>query len=188
MKKLRNTINQQRLALTAEQKTRYSLAISEKLFPLPIFKNSKNIACYLTHKNEVDTQTIIETIWRENKLCYLPIINPDQTLNFVLYTPENKLITNKFGILEPDLMHAKQIAISDLELVITPLVAFNSAHFRIGWGLGHYDRTFSFLLKKIRPTKPYLLGLAYNFQLDENIKIESWDVPLDLVITEKEVY
>ena len=185
MKNLRDTINQQRLALSASQKTEFSEAIAQQLFTLPTFKNSQKIACYLEHKGEVETSEIIKTIWQQHQQCYLPIINPDKTLHFVHYTPETKLKPNKFGILEPDLTLGKQIDIKQLDLVLTPLVAFNSAYFRVGWGLGHYDRTFAFLLKQPRPTKPFLIGLAYNFQLSENIEIQSWDVPLDLVITEK---
>lgn len=185
MKNLRTAINQQRLALSATQKAEFSAAIAQQLFTLPIFQESTKIACYLDYKNEVETQAIIEKIWQLNKYCYLPIINSDKTLHFVHYTPQTKLVPNKFGILEPDLMHATQLDVQQLDLVLTPLVAFNSAFFRVGWGLGHYDRTFSFLLKKIRPAKPYLIGLAYHFQLNEEIKIEAWDVPLDLIITEK---
>ena len=187
MKNLRDTINQQRLALTASQKTNFSAKIAQQLFALPIFKNSQKIACYLEHKGEVETSEIIKTIWQQHQQCYLPIINPDKTLRFVHYPPETKLTTNKFGILEPDLNQATQIEVEQLDLVLTPLLAFNSQRFRLGWGLGHYDRTFAFLLKQTRPTKPFLLGLAYNFQLSENIEIQSWDVPLDLIITEKNI-
>ena len=57
-------------------------------------------------------------------------------------------------------------------------------------GGGFYDRTFSFLLEKTRPTKPYLVGLAYEWQKLETKtwKNCNWDVPLDAIVTEKKIY
>lgn len=188
MKQLRHTIQQQRLSLTIPQQNQFSLAIAQQLFELSIFQKSQHIACYLPHKAEVNTDEIIQTIWRLNKHCYLPIINSDRTLSFAEYTAHTALVPNKFGILQPNLQEAIDKSAQELDLVITPLVCFNDERFRVGWGLGHYDRTFAFLLKKNRPTKPFLLGLAYNFQHCEDISIHNWDVPLDLIITEKRLY
>jgi 5-formyltetrahydrofolate cyclo-ligase len=67
-------------------------------------------------------------------------------------------------------------------------VAFDTAGHRIGMGGGFYDRTFAFLQRRQHWHKPNLLGLAYEFQKQTTIKPDNWDVPLDAIATETDVY
>ena len=71
-----------------------------------------------------------------------------------------------------------------LDLVLTPLVAFDAQKNRIGMGGGYYDRTFSFLEQKPDAIKPVLAGLAFERQRVEKIPSNPWDIPLLHVFTE----
>ena len=75
-----------------------------------------------------------------------------------------------------------------LDVVIAPLVAFDESLNRLGMGGGYYDRTFAFRKRARVLRRPVLIGVAYSFQRVDRLQPENWDVPLDVVITEKESY
>ena len=75
----------------------------------------------------------------------------------------------------------------NIDIILMPLVAFDTNGNRIGSGAGYYDRTFSFLRDKNRAS-PYLIGLAFELQKISQIVADPWDVPLNLIVTEKKVY
>ena len=95
---------------------------------------------------------------------------------------------NRYNILEPELKNAELIAAENLDLVLVPLVAFDLSGNRLGMGAGFYDTTFSFLNNIKRPSKPYLLGLAYEWQKLATLEKENWDITLDAVITDQTFY
>jgi 5-formyltetrahydrofolate cyclo-ligase len=96
-----------------------------------------------------------------------------------------RLGTNFFGISEPDA--AKRIDPRRLDLVLTPLVAFDDRGVRIGVGRGYYDRCFRFLHARGAWHRPKLLGVAYELQHVRAIAPEPWDVPLWGAVTEVRV-
>lgn len=132
-------------------------------------------------KQEFMTKPIIEAIWQANKTCYVPILASKNTLRFVKYTPTDTLHLNHYGILEP--AHpAQELPIAALDLVLTPLVAFDHQGHRLGAGGGYYDRTFQ---DKQSTDKPHFIGLAYAAQEAAALPADPWDIHLEGVITEK---
>ena len=100
-------------------------------------------------------------------------------MSFKLWVYKEPLYVNKFGILEPK--NSKKKIIPDLILV--PLVAFDSHLNRIGYGKGYYDRN----LRKINKIKKNVisLGIAYSFQKCQKIPVSKYDFKLDYIFTEK---
>ncbi len=121
-------------------------------------------------------------IWEAEKICYLPVLTDARTLQFGQYCAGDALQPNQYGIPEPfNTQHSIQS--ERLDLVITPLVAFDMHGSRLGTGGGYYDRTFAFI--NTHPAKaPFLLGLAFSIQCCESIPTEPWDVKLNGVLTE----
>lgn len=149
-----------------------------------IFKMSENIACYLPFKDECDPTPIIETIWHAKKNCYLPVLTKDEkSLIFVHYHYGDALHLNRFSILEP-INISQTIAPQDLDVTITPLIAFDKKGHRLGTGGGYYDRTFAFLSSG-EFSKPHMIGLAYQAQEVKEIPSDPWDITLEAVITEQ---
>lgn len=91
---------------------------------------------------------------------------------------------NQYGISEPDIPISHQLKPIELDIVLMPLVAFDLNGNRLGMGGGFYDRSFSFLMRRKSNKKPRLIGVAYDFQEIETLDSDSWDVPLDAVVTE----
>ena len=67
------------------------------------------------------------------------------------------------------------------------MVGFDTKGNRLGMGAGFYDRTFNFKLSE-KINTPLLIGLAYECQKLDNLTPNSWDVPLDYIITEDTIY
>lgn len=153
------------------------------------FQKSHEIACYLPYKNEFDTKEIIDTIWQNNKNCYLPILREDQSLDFAHYKKGDALSLNRYGILEPQ-SPVQLITKEQLDLVLLPLIAFDREGRRLGAGGGYYDRSFAFVSahpsQKTAFKKPWLIGVAFAQQETFHLPKDEWDILLDGILTEKE--
>ena len=83
-----------------------------------------------------------------------------------------------YGILEPKEEYVREIDKEKIELVIVPGLAFDQAGRRLGRGKGYYDR-FLFSL----PSKTPKIGLAFSFQIVEQVPCDPHDFPLTSVIS-----
>lgn len=107
---------------------------------------------------------------------------------FSEYRSGDRLIHNRYGIIEPDIRRRKPVAAWGLDLVLVPLVAFDKTGNRIGMGGGFYDRTFAYLISGNTWYKPKLIGVAHELQQLNSIQPNPWDVPLDGIVTERCLY
>lgn len=168
--------------IAVSERKNAAMAASGHLAGHIVFSKSKHISCYLPYQNEIDTMPLIQAIWQANKICYLPILIEGRSLNFVRYDEGDKLHSNQFSILEP-VNTSRRVAPEKLDLVVTPLVAYDLQGHRLGTGGGYYDRTFAFMHGK-QNKKPMLIGLAYSQQQVELLPSDPWDITLDGVATE----
>ena len=180
---LRKTIRKQRALLPASEQRVAARDFRRHLQRHPWFHAARRIAAYLPMRGEADPQLLIEAAWELGKQVFLPCLR-DAHLVFREYGPQTRLAPNALGIPEP---HESEILVSprQLDLVIAPLVAFDTHGNRLGMGGGFYDRTFAFQRQHRRWRKPRLLGLAYEFQRHDELQREPWDVPLSAVLTER---
>ena len=100
----------------------------------------------------------------------------------------DRLVRNRFGIPEPSLRQHRIALPWALDVILVPLVGFDSACRRLGMGGGFYDRTLGFLRHRTHWRRPTLIGLAHECQRVAELEAQPWDVPLDMVVTEKRVY
>ncbi|RYV01089.1 5-formyltetrahydrofolate cyclo-ligase [Shewanella sp. OPT22] len=148
---------------------------------------SEEVALYLTHDGELDTQPLIRTLWKLGKKVYVPVLHPfcDGHLVFIEYSPTSPMVKNHYGISEPKLDVTKLIPASKLDVIFTPLVAFDHFGNRMGMGGGYYDRTLSSLRES---DSVEIAGFAFECQKLTSLPVESWDVPLKQIITPEKVY
>jgi len=137
------------------------------------------IASYYAINNEANLNNLL--ILQPN--IYLPIIKTNHLMDFAQFNSPKDLIANKFGIPEP--VTTKTIAANKINVCFVPLVAFSRQGVRLGMGGGYYDRYFEHNKDNKKPTK--LVGIAYDFQESDTIQANDWDIPLDIIITNKEV-
>ena len=141
--------------------------------------NLKNIGGYYPSNYEIDDLDILNLLEKKRFKVLLPIIKNDNQMNFYKWSKKDPLNINKFGIPEPV---SSKIFYPDILLV--PLVAFDSRLNRLGYGGGYYDRYIE-KLEKIK--KVVKIGLAFSFQKISSIPINQYDKKLDFIVTEKEI-
>lgn len=149
---------------------------------LNVLASSEHIALYLANDGELDTYPLIQALWQLGKIVYLPVVHPFAAgyLLFVRYDKDTLLYPNKFGIPEPLAECHRLLPVNQLDIVFTPLVAFDNRGNRLGMGGGFYDRTLS----QLPPDSHYkIIGLAHSCQQVEALPIEAWDIPLKQIIT-----
>jgi len=95
---------------------------------------------------------------------------------------------NQFGIAEPMVSPRYYLRADALDLLLVPLVAFDVNGNRLGMGGGFYDRTLAYLKRRQHWCRPYLLGIAHDFQRVESLKRADWDIPLQAILTNKSFY
>jgi len=185
---IRKTIRAARKALTNEAQKQASNKLLDTLITHPKILAAKRVSVTLAYDGEIDLTPFIAWCWQQDKHVYLPVVHPTEIgqLVFVEYKANTKMELNRYGIKEPklEIQHTHFInacASAELDIVFTPLVAFDQHGNRIGMGGGYYDRLLTpWFEKKIGP---YPIGLAHDCQYVDILPIQNWDVPLPEIIT-----
>ena len=159
-----------------------SKIICQRVCELPEYFSSKTVGCFLPMHDEVDTREIIERAWRANKRIFVPVLRGDAQMVFCEIEPDSELEQNRFGVWEP--VRGLLLDSKILDIVITPTVAFDNDHNRIGMGSGYYDRCFAHLRNRKKWIRPKLIGVAFHCQKVEKITPNPWDIPLYTVVSE----
>lgn len=180
---LRRSSLEARRAMSAAERRRASKQICAHVIRSHEFAAARHIACYLPMDDEVDPGRIIARAWRAGKQVFVPVVGSRHEMRFANLEPDTSLIRNRFGIWEPQ--SSQEIAARELDLVITPLAAFDSRAERIGMGGGFYDRHFAFLKHRRCWRRPKLVGVAFACQEVTRITPNPWDVRLYAVVSEQ---
>ena len=176
----RQRLRTKRTKLSKDSIISISSEITKNVKKSDAFKSAKRIGFYYSVRGEADPSSLQSP----EKQFFLPVLskNSDEGLVFIEIDEETKFKNNKFNIPEPAYEEAKTVSGDTLDLVLVPLLGFDSNGNRLGMGGGFYDRCFAF--KKQKHTKPLLMGFAYAFQEVDSLKPEDWDVGLELIATE----
>lgn len=155
-----------------------------------VFRNSMRIGFYLPNDGEMDPLPLLYRAWSLHKQCYLPVLDRlgSNRLWFSPYRERDPLKPNRYGIPEPARPAKTRVRAWELDLILAPLVAFDSCGTRLGMGGGYYDRSLGFLNHRRHWRRPRFYGLAYNFQMIPRLDSAAWDVPMDGCITDSQLY
>jgi 5-formyltetrahydrofolate cyclo-ligase len=140
------------------------------------------IALYRPVGGEVRTDAIALTLFDLGFQLSLPrlggkVADP-HFMDFAAWTPDDMLVPGPTRILQPD--HEAEAVVPDV--VFTPLLGFDRALNRLGQGAGHYDRALETLPDALK------IGLAWSVQMVDQLPVEPWDIPLDIVVTEISIF
>ena len=178
---LRRDLRAQRRALPAPQRIAAADALANRLLALPFATSAGYVAGYWAMDGEIALHSWQLRLPRGVVYC-LPVLHEDNTLRFAPWRPGDGLVTNRFGIPEPDVQPASALEPQAMSLVIMPLVGFDGAGQRLGMGGGWYDRSFAFRTAAMPP--PWLVGVGFDAQRVERLTTEAWDVLPDAICTE----
>jgi 5-formyltetrahydrofolate cyclo-ligase len=178
---IRRHVRQERNSLSTEEQSQLALIASRHMLAEIQAQSAKHVALYVTHDGELATQKLIEALWDVDINLYLPRIHPFSKGNllFVRYDRDSVMVNNQYGISEPQLNVQHVITVDKLDMIITPLVAFDEHGNRMGMGGGYYDRT----LAQVVDNKPLAVGFAHDCQQVSQVPTDFWDIPLPVIIT-----
>ncbi|MED5535615.1 MAG: 5-formyltetrahydrofolate cyclo-ligase [Pseudomonadota bacterium] len=182
---LRKRIRKQRKALPEQERRVAEQDAARNLLKLGAVLHAQRIATYLSVDGELDLEMAIIDSRVRRALIYAPVIEKN-TLRFAPLRDDTDLRDNALGIPEP--ITNTYIAPRHLDIVLTPLVAFDNDGTRIGMGGGYYDRCFKFLASCSSWLKPKLIGIGYEFQRVHDLERQSWDIPLWAAVTDRGIY
>jgi 5-formyltetrahydrofolate cyclo-ligase len=187
---LRRMLRNARRALTPSEQRQAAHGLYRQLAQHPLFRRAKHISLYLPTDGEIDPRLLLRAAQRRGKATYLPVLSawPRTKMVFQRVKPGEKLLPNRFRILEPRVNAKRQRKVWALDLVLLPLVGFDDAGGRLGMGGGFYDRSLAYLARRQSWRKPTLLGLAHECQKVDRLAQASWDVPLAGTVTDKQWY
>jgi len=179
---IRGKLLEKRKSFSHEELQEKNSKIFEKLFSLQEFSSANNIGVYISFKNEVGTRKIIEKLLSENKNVFAPVMDfGNEHFSYAKLSSLENLTENKYGVSEPK--EKEFVEASKIDVFLVPGAAFDKRGYRIGWGKGYYDKFFN----KNNPTGKKI-GLFFEFQLIKEVPVEEFDVKMDYIVTEKEIY
>src|SRR5690554_1304148 len=165
-----------RAGLSQSSRTEAAAMVAQHFFDNIVLQPADVVAAYWRIRDELDCQPILVRLMDSNQTVVLPAVTgPEAALDLRVWEQGASLYEAGFGTLAPSELAPR----AEPDIVIMPLLGFDSEGTRLGYGSGYYDRTLAGMKKK-----PRLVGLAFAAQELDHIPRDSHDVPLDAVITE----
>jgi 5-formyltetrahydrofolate cyclo-ligase len=183
--RLRREIRRQRRTLSEERRHAGERAICRRIQNLGAYRQARTLAVYLAFDGEPSLKRLVEAAKRQGKQVYAPVLLKSG-MKFASITTSAGLDRNFFGIEEPAM--DRLVDARSLDLVLTPLVAFDDRGARLGMGRGYYDRAFRFLRHRKSWSRPKLVGIGYSFQNVPELELQPWDIPLWGAVTETSTF
>lgn len=149
--------------------------IADALSSIEQFTRAHKVFVYLGTQNEPDTEEIVGLALMAEKVVCVPRVS-GENMSAIAITPFSNFKTNRWGILEPVGSHA----VEDIDVAIVPMVAFDGLK-RLGHGKGYYDRYLA-------THDCYVIGLAFDCQEVKGLEASEFDVPLDMLVTQKRIF
>ncbi len=151
------------------------------IVPFPQFlarlEHGLTLASYVPMGSEADPSALARAAVERGCAIVLPHVTVrSQPMRFLAWDSEEDLVPGPHGLHQP---HHEATALEP-DIVLTPLVAFDSKLDRLGQGAGYYDRAFA------QFPHAWRVGVAWSVQQVENLPRDPWDVPLHAIITEKD--
>jgi 5-formyltetrahydrofolate cyclo-ligase len=136
------------------------------------------VSGFFPYRSEIDTLPLLERLHREGWITCLPVVlGEGQPLIFRRWAPGEPTVPGIWGIPMPP----PQSPEVEPDVLLVPLLAFDRAGYRLGYGGGYYDRT----LKTLREKKKIIaIGVGYSGQEVPAVPHGPRDEPLDCILTE----
>lgn len=183
-KDLRSQILKEREKITKEDIVNRSNKIFEKIIAMDEFKKSKCIMIYVSFENEINTHPFIKYCLKIGKKVVTPVCNTKTKTLILGHTntfPEGFNKT-KYGILELDSMGISEVPLDEIDIIITPGLAFTVKGERLGYGGGYYDRLF-----EEKPLNTITIATIFNEFIVEYLPTEPFDKLVDFIVTEDKI-
>lgn len=177
---LRKAIWAELAQMSAEEMAESDYALFERFLALPEVEEAKVFfAFWGIPGKEPNTRLLIEKLLERGKIVGLPRMLPGRQMEVRRYDPAIPMVKAAFGIEEPS-TECTLIPKEEIDLVLTPAVAYDENGYRMGFGGGYYDRWLSGFVGKT-------VGLCRDKVLQRTVPVEPHDAQVDAVVTDSRV-
>jgi 5-formyltetrahydrofolate cyclo-ligase len=145
-------------------------AITGHLFAEPEVRRAATVAAYVSTAAEPGTGILLDTLVDAGKRVILPVLLPDDDLDWAVYEGATALLPARRGILEPAGPRLGVDAIATADVVLVPGLAVSNAGFRLGRGGGSYDRALARV-----PAGTFTCVLLYDGEVGREVPVASHD-------------
>ncbi len=174
--RVRDILRKRKDAMTPEERVKKSRLIARHLMLL--IAEGETVMVFTSKEKEVNTRPLIEALFEQKNPVVVPIIQKeDVSLRLSYLRDFSALVPSTFGVPEP-IGSEIPAQPQDVDTIILPMLGFDRAGGRIGYGAGYYDR---FLEKNPNLTK---IGVAFGCQEMEHLPVDENDIRMDLIVTE----
>jgi 5-formyltetrahydrofolate cyclo-ligase len=177
---IRRRILARRDALPQHDRARLGRRAVDHLLTCPELQAQATVFAFWAFGSEVPTAPLLERLHRSGCTVCLPRIEGTD-IRPVAYRPDDELRETGFGAMEPSA--GSVVAERDVDVIVTPAVAFDLDGHRVGYGGGYYDRFFA-----RADDRAFRVGLAFELQvLSDPLPAGNFDLRVDAVATEARV-
>ncbi len=186
---VRRQLRAARASVTPDVRRKAATAVTRLALRAGWLRQGRRIGFYMPAKGEIDIAPLLTRVMAMRVDCFLPVVPParQRVLGFTRLTERDDWTHNRYGIPEHAVWRSK-IRAQRLDILFLPLLGFDRQGYRMGMGGGYYDASLAFLKRRKAWRRPFLIGVAFEAQRVEALPVDPWDVPLDAVLTERQVY
>ncbi|MCH5320966.1 MAG: 5-formyltetrahydrofolate cyclo-ligase [Eubacterium sp.] len=156
--------------------------ICTNLINCDVYNKAKTVLFYAALDDEINVDKCIENALISGKMVALPAcLDSVGNMKYYFINSLADLKTGFFGLREPDTEICQEVTDFKDSICIVPAIAFDKQGYRLGYGKGYYDRflqNFSFIS----------VGLCYNEFVKDSLPIGEYDVPVNYIITENDIF
>ena len=168
--------------LTDAERAQAGAAICDRLWEMEAVRGAGVVFSYLAVQSEVDLTALHRRLLAQGTTLAFPVVGAEGSME--AYAPDGRLLLepDRFGIPSPVISASRKVDPAEIDLILTPCVAFDSDCRRLGHGGGYYDRYFRRCPAALR------ICAAFEAQRLPHIPTEPWDVPMHTVATEAGIF
>jgi 5-formyltetrahydrofolate cyclo-ligase len=173
----RVTLLAQRQAMPQEERQRAAEIIAGKLDDIVTTQGIASIGLYWPIKQEINLLPWATALAQRGHiaLCLPVVVTKNAPLEYWRWTQGEELARGIWNIPVPA---KRDVMLPDL--MLAPVVGFDAAHYRLGYGGGYFDRTVASLQRR-----PLVIGIGYAFSALDTIFPQPHDISMNAVLTEK---
>ena len=164
-----------RVRMARREREQLSAAVLEHLGAAMPPVDDAVVGFYWAFKGEIDLRGIVRGLIARGARAALPVVvESGAPLEFWAWSPRMKMSRGVWNIPVP----GERVPVQP-SLLLVPLVGFDPAGYRLGYGGGYYDRT----LAAMRP-RPLCIGVGFDLGWLDSIRPQPHDIPMDAIVTE----
>ena len=178
---LRRELREKLAAMPDDVRHRKSLLACSFVASCAEFQAARVVMLYLSMPTEVDTSPLALKAWQAGKTVVVPKVSWDQRrmLPVEINSLNDHMTTSGPGVREP--VSGKPVPVDFIDMVVVPGLGFNEKGYRIGRGMGFYDR---FLAQN------EFIGISCGLAFDQQIvagefPVQAHDIPLSMLVTDQ---